>query len=246
VPANAEIVLEGWVDRADVGLEGPFGDHTGFYTPPEEFPVFRLSAMTMRRDAIYPSIVVGKPPAEDAWLGKATERIFLPAIRMSVPEIVDYDLPVAGAFHNCVLVSIRKRFPGHARKVMYAIWGLGLLSLSKTVVVVDEHVDVHDYEQVFFYACANVDPQRDLVVTEGPLDHLDHAPTRQFVGGKLGIDATAKGPDEGARPWPPEIEMSAEVRDLVDRRWAEYGLGAPQAAPARSDGRRRARRLVRR
>jgi 4-hydroxy-3-polyprenylbenzoate decarboxylase len=246
VPANAEIVLEGWVDRADVGLEGPFGDHTGFYTPPEEFPVFRLTALTMRRDAIYPSIVVGKPPAEDAWLGKATERIFLPAIRMSVPEIVDYDLPVAGAFHNCVLVSIRKRFPGHARKVMHAIWGLGLLSLSKTVVVLDEHVDVHDYEQVFFYACANVDPQRDLVVTEGPLDHLDHAPTRQFLGGKLGIDATAKGPDEGARPWPPEIEMTAEVRALVDRRWAEYGLGAPHAAAAGGDGRRRARRLVRR
>jgi 4-hydroxy-3-polyprenylbenzoate decarboxylase len=246
VPANAEIVLEGWVDREDVGLEGPFGDHTGFYTPPEEFPVFRLSAMTMRRGAIYPSIVVGKPPAEDAWLGKATERIFLPAIRMSVPEIVDYDLPVAGAFHNCVLVSIRKRFPGHARKVMHAIWGLGLLSLSKTVVVVDEHVDVHDYEQVFFYACANVDPQRDVVLTEGPLDHLDHAPTRQFVGGKLGIDATAKGPDEGARVWPPEIEMSAEVRELVDRRWAEYGLGEAPPAAVDRDGRRGVRRLVRR
>ena len=130
---------------------GPFGDHTGFYTPPEEFPIFRLSAITMRRDAIYPSIVVGKPPAEDEWLAKATERIFLPAIRMSVPEIVDYDLPTAGTFHNCVIVSIRKRFPGHARKVMHAMWGLGLMSLTKSVVVVDEHVDVHDYEQVFFY-----------------------------------------------------------------------------------------------
>jgi 4-hydroxy-3-polyprenylbenzoate decarboxylase len=246
VPANAEIVLEGWVDRDDVGLEGPFGDHTGFYTPPEEFPIFRISAMTMRRDAIYPSIVVGKPPAEDEWLAKATERIFLPAIRMSVPEIVDYDLPAAGAFHNCVIVSIRKRFPGHAKKVMHAIWGLGMLSLSKSVVVVDEHVNVHDYGEVFFYVCANVDPKRDVLLTEGPLDHLDHSPTLQFQGGKLGIDATAKGPAEGAREWPPEIEMSAEIRALVDRRWAEYGLGAPAATPVEADGRRGARRFVRR
>src|SRR6266487_4501875 len=147
-PANAELVLEGYIDKDEVTDEGPFGDHTGYYTPPEPFPVFRLTAITMRRDAIYPSIVVGKPPQEDAWLGKATERIFLPAIRMTVPEIVDYDLPVAGAFHNCCIVSIEKAFPGHARKVMSAIWGLGMLSLTKCVVVVDSHVDVHDYEQV--------------------------------------------------------------------------------------------------
>jgi len=185
-----------------------------------------VTAMTMRRDAIYPSIVVGKPPAEDAWLGKATERIFLPAVRLTVPEIVDYDLPVAGVFHNCCIVSIRKAYPGHARKVMHAIWGLGMLSLTKSVVVVDAHVDVHDYEQVFFYVGANVDPKRDVLLTEGPLDHLDHAPTLQFVGGKIGIDATAKGPAEGARPWPEEIEMSAEVRALVDRRWSEYGISA--------------------
>ena len=230
VPAHAEIVLEGKIAKDEVGIEGPFGDHTGFYTPPEPFPVFRLTAITMRRDAIYPSIVVGKPPQEDAWLGKATERIFLPAIRMTVPEIVDYDLPVAGAFHNCCIVSIRKAFPGHARKVMSAIWGLGMLSLTKCVVVVDAHVDVHDYAQVLFYAGANVDPQRDVVIGEGPLDHLDHAPTRQFVGGKLGIDATAKWPEEGARPWPEEIEMSPEVRELVDRRWAEYGIDLATAA----------------
>jgi 4-hydroxy-3-polyprenylbenzoate decarboxylase len=224
VPANAEIVLEGTVSRDDVGLEGPFGDHTGYYTPPEEFPVFRVRAVTMRRNAIYPSIVVGVPPAEDEWLAKATERIFLPAIRMSVPEIVDYDLPVAGAFHNCVIVSIRKRFPGHARKVMYAIWGLGLLSLSKSVVVVDEDVDVHDYAQVFFHVCANVDPRRDVVLTDGPLDQLDHAPALQAYGGKLGIDATAKGPAEGARPWPEPIRMSDEVKALVDARWPQYGI----------------------
>ena len=225
VPANAEIVLEGHVSRDDVGIEGPFGDHTGYYTAAEEFPVFRISAMTMRRDAIYPSIVVGKPPAEDAWLGKATERIFLPAVRMTLPEIVDYDLPVAGAFHNCVIVSIRKAFPGHAQKVMHAIWGLGMLSLSKSVVVVDAGVDVHDYEEVFFRVCANVDPKRDVLITEGPLDHLDHAPGTQFYGGKLGIDATHKLPAEDARPWPEEIVMSDEIRDLVTRRWAEYGLG---------------------
>jgi 4-hydroxy-3-polyprenylbenzoate decarboxylase len=224
VPANAELVLEGFIDKDEVTEEGPFGDHTGYYTPPEPFPVFHLTAITMRRDAIYPSIVVGRPPQEDAWLGKATERIFLPAIRMTVPEIVDYDLPVAGAFHNCCIVSIRKAYPGHAQKVMHAIWGLGMLSLTKAVVVVDEHVDVHDYEEVLFRVGANVDPKRDVLITEGPLDHLDHAPTRQFYGGKLGIDATHKGPAEGTREWPPEIEMTPAVKELVDRRWSEYGI----------------------
>ena len=244
VPANAEIVLEGYIEKDELALEGPFGDHTGFYTAAEPFPVFHVTAMTMRRDAIYPSIVVGKPPQEDAWLGKATERIFLPAIKMSVPEIVDYDLPVAGVFHNCAIVSIRKAFPGHAKKVMHAVWGLGMLSLTKSVVVVDEHVNVHDYEEVFFYVGANVDPKRDVIVSEGPLDHLDHAPTLQFYGGKLGIDATAKGPLEGTRPWPEEIRMTPEIRELVDRRWSEYGIGADAVA----DGarRRQLRQLIRR
>jgi len=245
VPADAEIVLEGYIDKGDLATEGPFGDHTGYYTPAEQFPVFNVTAITMRRNAIYPSIVVGKPPQEDAWLGKATERIFLPAVKMTVPEIVDYDLPVAGAFHNLVIVSIKKAFPGHARKVMHAIWGLGMLSLTKGIVVVDAHVDVHDYAQVMFYVGANVDPSRDVVITEGPLDHLDHAPTLQFFGGKLGIDATAKGPLEGTREWPPEIEMSNEVRALVDRRWDEYGIG--RVLPA-SNGeiRQSSRRLLRR
>ena len=179
---------------------------------------------------------MGVPPAEDEWLAKATERIFLPAIRVSVPEIVDYDLPAAGAFHNCVIVSIRKRYPGHARKVMYAIWGLGLLSLSKAVVVVDEGVDVHDYEEVFFHVCANVDPKRDVVLTEGPLDQLDHAPTLQSYGGKLGFDATAKGPDEGARPWPEPIRMSDEIRELVDARWGEYALPARDVSESGKNG----------
>src|SRR5438034_465222 len=230
VPAHAEIVLEGYIEKDELGDEGPFGDHTGYYTAAEPFPVFHVTAMTMRRDAIYPSIVVGKPPQEDAWLGKATERIFLPAIRMTVPEIVDYDLPVAGAFHNCVIVSIRKAFPGHARKVMHAIWGLGMLSLSNAVVVVDEHVNVHDYGEVVFRVTANVDPKRDVLITEGPLDHLDHAPTLQFYGGKLGIDATHKGPEEGTSEWPPEIEMTPEVKSLVDRRGEEYGIALEAAA----------------
>jgi 4-hydroxy-3-polyprenylbenzoate decarboxylase len=229
VPADAEIVLEGYIEKGELGTEGPFGDHTGYYSPAEPFPVFHLTRMTMRREAIYPSIVVGVPPAEDAWLGKATERIFLPAIRMTVPEIVDYDLPVTGAFHNCAIVSIRKAFPGHAKKVMHAIWGLGMLSLTKTVVVVDDFVDVHDYEQVFFHACANVDPGRDVMLSEGPLDQLDHSAAMYCYGGKLGIDATHKWESEGARPWPERIEMTSEVRDLVDSRWSEYGIEPPGA-----------------
>jgi 4-hydroxy-3-polyprenylbenzoate decarboxylase len=245
VPANAEIVLEGYIAKDDLTVEGPFGDHTGYYSPAEPFPVFHVTAITKRRDAIYPSIVVGRPPAEDAWLGKATERIFLPAIRMSVPEIVDYDLPVSGAFHNCCIVAIRKSYPGHAQKVMHAIWGLGLLSLTKAVVVVDEWVDVHDYEEVFFRVGANVDPKRDVLISEGPLDHLDHAPSLQFYGGKIGIDATHKGPEEGARPWPEEIVMSEEVQSLVDERWGEYGLG--DRVRAEPNGRRRSlRQLLRR
>jgi 4-hydroxy-3-polyprenylbenzoate decarboxylase len=247
VPAHAEIALEGYIEKDELGIEGPFGDHTGYYTPPEPFPVFHVTAMTMRRDAIYPSIVVGKPPQEDAWLAKATERIFLPAVKMTVPEIVDYDLPVSGTFHNCVIVSIRKAFPGHARKVMHAVWGLGMLSLSKAVVVVDAHVNVHDYEEVFFYVGANVDPKRDVVITEGPLDHLDHAPTLQFFGGKIGIDATAKGPAEGTREWPEEIAMSQEIRELVDRRWSEYGLPAHGSATSGENGAGRGlRQLLRR
>ena len=233
VPANAEIVLEGYIEPGELGTEGPFGDHTGYYSPAEPFPIFRLTAMTMRRNAIYPSIVVGIPPQEDAWLGKATERIFLPAIKMTVPEIVDFDLPVAGAFHNCAIVSIRKAFPGHAKKVMHAIWGLGMLSLTKTVVVVDEFVDVHDYNEVFFHVGANVDPKRDVIISEGPLDQLDHAAQMYCYGGKLGIDATHKLVVEGGREWPERISMTSEVRDLVDRRWPEYGIDGESAENGR-------------
>ena len=244
VPARAEIVLEGYCERGELRPEGPFGDHTGYYTPREDFPVLHLTAVTMRRDAVYPSIVVGPPPAEDAWLGKATERIFLPAIRASVPELVDYDLPVAGAFHNCAIVSIRKAYPQHARKVMHAVWGLGLLSLTKAVVVVDAGVDVHDYTQVMWQVGANVDPGRDVELASGPLDQLDHAPAVASMGGKIGIDATAKWASEGhPREWPEIARMSEQVRARVAARWDELGIALDGAArvAARAPARRRRR-----
>jgi 4-hydroxy-3-polyprenylbenzoate decarboxylase len=232
VPASAEIVLEGYVDAADLRPEGPFGDHTGFYTPVDDYPAFHLTGMSMRRDAIYATTIVGKPPMEDFWLGKATERIFLPLIRMTVPELVDMNLPLEGVFHNCAIVSVRKRYPGHAKKLMNAIWGLGLLSLSRCVVVVDHDVDVQDVSEVAFQAFSNVDVGRDMLVTEGPVDALDHAAPYFAYGSKVGFDATRKWPGEGVvRPWPEELRMSDDVRATVDRRWREYGI--PGARPTR-------------
>jgi 4-hydroxy-3-polyprenylbenzoate decarboxylase len=228
VPAAAQIVLEGWVEPGARLPEGPFGDHTGFYTPVEPFPYMRVETMTMRQSPIYQSIIVGRPPQEDGPLGKATERIFLPLIKLTVPEIVDYDLPEAGVFHNCVIVSIEKRFPKHAHKVMNAIWGAGLLSLSKLIVVVDSDCDVHDYAEVAWRAFGNVDYAHDVQHTVGPVDHLDHASYEQFFGGKLGVDATRKLPTEGYHRdggWPAEAVLPAETVALVDRRWREYGIG---------------------
>ena len=225
VPANAEIVLEGYVDATDLRDEGPFGDHTGFYTPVDKYPTFHLTGMSMRRDAVYSTTIVGKPPMEDYYLGKATERIFLPLIKTSLPDILDMNMPVEGVFHNCVIVSIRKRYPGHAKKVMNAIWGLGLLSLSRLVVVVDEDVDVQNLSQVAFYAFSNVDVGRDMLVTEGPVDALDHAAPYFALGSKVGFDATRKWEGEGiVRPWPAEATMSDEVRARVSARWAEFGI----------------------
>lgn len=225
VPANAEIVLEGYVDATDLRDEGPFGDHTGFYTPVDKYPTFHLTGMSMRRDAVYSTTIVGKPPMEDYYLGKATERIFLPLIKTSLPDIVDLNMPVEGVFHNCVIVSIRKRYPGHAKKVMNAIWGLGLLSLSRLVVVVDEDVDVQNPSQVAFYAFSNVDVGRDMLVTDGPVDALDHAAPYFALGSKVGFDATRKWEGEGiVRPWPAEATMSDEVRARVTARWAEFGI----------------------
>jgi 4-hydroxy-3-polyprenylbenzoate decarboxylase len=227
VPANAQIVLEGWLDPGHRLPEGPFGDHTGFYTPVEPFPALTVDCMTMQRHPVFQTIVVGRPPQEDAWLGKATERIFLPLILMTVPEVVDYDLPVEGVFHNCAIVSIDKRYPKQAQKVMNAIWGAGLLSLTKLVVVVDADCDVHDYSEVAWRAFGNVDYAHDLLLSEGPVDHLDHAAYQQFFGGKAGIDATRKLPTEGyARDggWPPEIVQDPAIVERVTTRWREYGL----------------------
>ncbi len=227
VPAHAEIVLEGYVDPAEARTEGPFGDHTGYYSLANPYPVFHLTAVTRRRQPIYPTIVVGRPPMEDYWLGKATERLFLPIIRMLLPEIVDMNMPAEGVFHNLVIVSVKKRYPGQARKVMYGLWGLGLLMLAKNVVVVDEGVNVHDLSEVAWRVTNNIDPARDLVVVEGPTDDLDHAALRHRYGGKLGIDATEKRPplDRVEQPWPEEIRMTEEVRQRVAQRWREYGLG---------------------
>jgi 4-hydroxy-3-polyprenylbenzoate decarboxylase len=225
VPAQAEIVLEGYVIPGEERQEGPFGDHTGYYSMEDEYPVFHVTAMTRRRNAIYPTTVVGRPPMEDYYMGKVTERIFMPMIRLILPEVVDINMPAEGIFHNLVLVSIKKEYPGHARKVMYGLWGLGLMSLAKTIVVVDHFVDVQNPSEVAWRVANNINPDRDLVVVSGPLDDLDIAtPTPKF-GGKLGIDATQKGPLEGyPGQWPPDVEMTADIRALVDRRWSEYGI----------------------
>src|SRR3990170_768504 len=225
VPAQAEIVLEGFVDPKERRLEGPFGDHTGYYSLARDYPVFHLTAITHRRNPIYPTIIVGRPPQEDYWLGKATERLFLPIIRMLLPEVVDMNMPAEGIFHNLVIVSIKKRYPGQARKVMYALWGLGLMMLAKNIVVVSEHVNVHDLSEVAWRTTGNIDPKRDLVIVEGPMDDLDHAALRHRYGGKLGVDATEKGPlDDVSQDWPDEIVMSDEIKALVSRRWKEYGF----------------------
>lgn len=225
-PANAEIVVEGYIDPADPPvIEGPFGDHTGFYSLADLYPRIHITAITHRRRPIYPTTVVGKPPQEDFWLGKATERIFLPLLKTIIPDILDYNLPMFGCFHNCAFVKIRKEYPHQARRVMSAIWGAGQMSFTKMIVVVDEHVDVHDEQAVLFHMLANCDPRRDCMIVDGPLDILDHASPACGVGSKIGWDATRKLPSEGAvRQWPDELEMSREVRELVARRWKEYGL----------------------
>ncbi|MBB5870787.1 4-hydroxy-3-polyprenylbenzoate decarboxylase [Allocatelliglobosispora scoriae] len=225
VPANAQVVLEGWVEPHERHPEGPFGDHTGFYTPMEQFPVMHVECMTMQRDPIYHSIITSKPPQEDGPIGHATERIFLPLIKLLVPDITDYHMPEAGVFHNCLIVAINKRYPKHAQKVMSAIWGAHLLSLTKLIVIVDDDCDPQDLAEVAFRAFGNVDYAHDLVVTSGPVDHLDHASYQQFWGGKAGVDATRKLPTEGYnRGWPDEAKMSPEIVAKVTKRWKEYGL----------------------
>jgi 4-hydroxy-3-polyprenylbenzoate decarboxylase len=222
VPARAEIVIEGYVDLNDYRPEGPFGDHTGYYTPVESFPAFHVTAITRRRNSIYPATVVGIPPMEDVWMGKATERLFLPLIRTVMPEVLDVNMPPQGVFHNLVIASVQKRFPGHARKVMHGLWGLGLLTLAKAIVVVDEWVDVQDLSQVAWQVLGNVDWSRDLLLTQGPVDQLDHASYQPLFGGKVGIDATAKWPEEGyGRGWPEVVQMTPEVKARVDQIWKD-------------------------
>ena len=225
VPAHAEIILEGYVVPGEERLEGPFGDHTGYYSMEENYPVFHVTTITHRRDPIYPAAVVGRPPMEDYWMGKVTERIFMPMIQLVLPEVVDINMPAEGIFHNLVLVSIKKEYPGHARKVMYGLWGLGLMSLTKTIVVLDHFVDVQNPSEVVWRVANNFDPNSDLVVSAGPLDDLDVASAGSKFGGKLGIDATQKTAQEGYKgSWPPEIIMDQEVKDLVDNKWQEYQI----------------------
>jgi len=225
VPAHAEIVLEGYVELGELRSEGPFGDHTGFYTLTDLYPVFHLTCITHRKDPIYAATIVGKPPMEDAWMGKAVERIFLPAMKMTIPEIVDIHLPVEGVFHNLMLVSIRKSYPGQARKVMSAIWGLGQAMFTKCIIVVDEDCDVQDVGEVVLRVTNNIDPERDIQFTLGPVDSLDHASRLPNYGSKMGIDATRKWKAEGfERPWPAMIEMDRGTKARVDALWEKLGL----------------------
>ncbi len=220
VPTNAEIILEGYVNLDELRTEGPFGDHTGFYSLEDEYPVFHVTCVTHRKDPIYATTVVGKPPQEDAWMGKAVERIFLPLMKLTIPELVDINLPIEGVFHNLMLVSIRKSYPGQARKVMNAIWSLGQAMFTKCIIVVDEDVNVQDIADVTLKVLNHIDPERDIQFTMGPVDSLDHAARLANYGSKMGIDATRKWSTEGfARPWPDEIVMDAKTRALVDGKW---------------------------
>ena len=225
VPAHAEVILEGYVDPDELRTEGPFGDHTGYYSLADEYPVFRVTCVTRRKNPIYPATIVGKPPMEDVYLGKATERIFLPLLRKVVPEVVDMNLPIEGIFHNVALFSIDKRYPGHARKVMSAVWGMGLLMFSKFVVIFDADVNIQDPSEVLWRIGNNVDPRSDTMIVDGPVDALEHASPVPHYGSKMGIDATRKWKSEGFdREWPEDIRMDDGVIDLVTRRWKEYGF----------------------
>ncbi|HAM24221.1 MAG TPA: menaquinone biosynthesis decarboxylase [Actinobacteria bacterium] len=232
VPASAQIVLEGWIEPGARLPEGPFGDHTGYYTPQEPFPFMTVDTMTMTANPVFQSIVVGQPPQEDGPIGYATERIFLPLLRLTNPEIVDYHLPEVGVFHNCAIVSIDKQYPKQAMKVMNGLWGAGLMSLTKLILIVDKTVDVHNYAEVAWQVLGNVDYDRDVLHTTGPVDHLDHSSYQQFWGGKMGIDATAKRADEGyTRSWPEVVQQDEAVVQMVTRRWREYGIGEVFGAP---------------
>jgi 4-hydroxy-3-polyprenylbenzoate decarboxylase len=226
VPADAEYILEGYINPDELRLEGPFGDHTGYYSLMDKYPVFHVTCITRRRRPVYPATIVGKPPMEDCYLGKATERLFLPLLQLHLPEIVDINLPLEGVFHNCAIISIKKAYPAHAKKVMNAIWGMGQMMFTKMVIVVDDHVNVHDLSEVGWRVLNNIDAARDVVLMEGPVDALDHASPHALFGTKMGIDATRAWKSEGyMRDWPDEIIMSAEIKKRVDEKWEELGLG---------------------
>lgn len=226
VPADAEIVIEGYVDPSERRMEGPFGDHTGYYSLADQFPVLHVTAVTMRENPIYPATIVGQPPMEDGWMGKAVERIFLPMIQLTVPEIVDMNLPVEACFHNVAFVRIKKKYPGHAFKVMSAIWGLGGLAFTKFVFIFDEDCDVQNLDEVLFRLGANCDPGRDTLHTRGPVDQLDHAAMSMGFGGKIGFDCTHKWPGENGfnRDFPKLITMADDVKARIDSIWHKLGL----------------------
>jgi 4-hydroxy-3-polyprenylbenzoate decarboxylase len=225
VPANAEYILEGYVQLGELRTEGPFGDHTGFYTMQDDYPVFHVTCITHRNDPIYAATIVGKPPMEDAWMGKAVERIFLPLMQLTLPEIVDVNLPAEGVFHNLMIVSIRKSYAGHARKIMNGIWSMGQAMFTKCIIVVDEDCDVQNLAEVTLRTTNNIDPERDIQFTLGPVDSLDHASRLPNFGSKMGIDATRKWAAEGfTRPWPPMLTMDADVKTKVDALWKKLGI----------------------
>ena len=225
VPANSELVIEGHLQPGEIRVEGPFGDHTGFYSAADYYPVFHVDCITHRKDLVYPATIVGKPPMEDCYMGKATERIFLPLLKLDFPEIRDINLPMEGVFHNAALISIRKSYPGHAKKIIHGLWGKGQMMFAKLLVIVDDDVDVQNISYTAWRVLNNVDWKRDMVLADGPLDDLDHAANWPRYGSKMGLDATRKSKEEGMmREWPQELIMSDEIGRLVDRRWKEYGF----------------------
>ena len=226
VPSDSEFVLEGYVDPSEpLRTEGPFGDHTGYYSLQGEYPVFHVTCMTRKQKPVYPATIVGKPPMEDCYMAKATERLFLPLLQLVIPEILDLELPLSGVFHNCAIVSIRKRYPGQVQKVMHALWGMGQMMYTKMIIVLDAEVDVHDLQTVMWKVFNNIDGRRDIILSDGPLDALDHASSQALFGTRVGIDATKKTPSDGhMRPWPDDIVMDSEVVKRVDELWSELGL----------------------
>ncbi|MDO8644400.1 MAG: menaquinone biosynthesis decarboxylase [bacterium] len=226
VPADADFVIEGYVDPSEpLVKEGPFGDHTGYYSLADDYPLLHVTAITHRKEAVYPSTIVGPPPMEDAFMGKATERIFLPLIKKTFPEVIDMHLPIEGVFHNLAIVSIKKQYPGHAKKMMHALWGTGQLMFTKCALIVDHDVDVQNLKEVTWHVCANLEPKRDLFFSEGATDALDHASTKPNIGSKIGIDGTRKWKDEvDCREWPDVIKMDPDVKKKIDQIWGKLGI----------------------